>query len=517
LTAEARITGLPLTPSQRLTVIVAALTALFLGALDALIISAAMPTVIAELGGLPLYSWVYSAYFLSRAVSLPIFGKLADLYRCRNLFLASIGIFLLASIAAGCAWNMTSLILARVVQGVGAGGIFALVYIILADVSIPAKRGRTLSTASSVWGIASVLGPTLGGIIVTYGSWRWVFFINLPLGMVSLWGISKHFKDIRPKKDKVSLDLLGVATLSTAILAFLFALLLGGQTHPWISLPIAGLLALSALGLIAFIYTERNAPDPILSIGFFKNRGFAAGNAAVFFSSFAIFSLFAFAPLFIQGVQGRSPMQVGVAMVSLSLGWSLGSIALGQIIDRLGYKSCALAGAVGLIAGCSMTLTFTVQSPLWFSFGAFFVVGTGMGFVALSTLLVVQSWLEAKDLGVATASNQFARTLGGTVGVGVCGSFIAARFSDLSTAVRNSGLLDRLPAHLGQGGLGQVEGLLRPEIQPLISPDLKHMLQEAVMRGTHGVFWTVGVAAVLCLLACLLIPRRAPDKSAKQP
>lgn len=510
---EKRKNGLTLTPSQRLTVILAALTALFLGALDALIISTAMPTIIAELGGLQLYSWVYSAYFLSRAVSLPIFGKLADLYKCRNLFLGCISTFLLASIAAGCAWNMTSLILARVVQGVGAGGIFALVYIILADVSEPAKRGRTLSTASSVWGIASVLGPTLGGVIVTYSSWRWVFFINVPLGVASLWGISRHFTDVRPKKAKVTLDFQGVAALSTAILALLFALLLGGRSHPWSSPPIVGLLTLFLLGLAAFIYIERQAADPILSIGFFKIRGFAAGNAAVFLSSFAIFSLFAFAPLFIQGVQGKSPMQVGIAMVSLSLGWSSGSIILGQFIDRLGHKSCALTGAAALITGCAMTLRFTAQSPLWFSFSAFFVIGAGMGFVALSTLLVVQSWLSSADLGVATASNQFARTLGGTVGVGVCGSFIAARFSSLSAAVRQSGLLDRLPAYLAESGSGQIEGLLRPEIQALISPDLRHMLREAVMQGTRGVFWTVGVAAVLCMLTCLLIPKHPAKNS----
>lgn len=497
-----------LTHSQRLTVIGSALTALFLGALDALIISTAMPTVVAELGGLGLFSWVYSAYFLARAVSLPIFGKLADLYQCRMLFLASIGMFGLASIAAGCAWDMTVLILARVVQGVGAGGIFALVYVILVDVSKPENRGRTLSTASSVWGIASVLGPTLGGIIVTYGSWRWVFLLNVPLSLVCLWGIARYFKDTRPKRENVSLDFMGVATLSTAIIAFLFALLLGGRSHPWSSPLIVGLLALSALGLITFIITERRAPEPILSIGFFKNRGFATGNAAVFLSSFAIFSMFAFAPLFIQGVQGKSPMQVGIVMVSLSLGWSLGSLALGQIIDHLGYKPCALAGGMVLVAGCAMTLTFTSQTMLWFSFGTFFVVGVGMGFVALATLLVVQSWLDVKDLGVATASNQFARTLGGTVGVGVCGSFIAARFADLSSVVRQAGLLSHLPAHLAEAGMGQVEALLRPDIQALIPEDLGRMLREAVTRGTRQVFWTVCGAALLCLLACLQIPRR---------
>jgi EmrB/QacA subfamily drug resistance transporter len=498
-----------LTKNQRLAVIGAALVSLFLGALDALIISAAMPTIVADLGGLQLYSWVYSAYFLARAVSLPIFGKLADLYQCRRLFLASIATFLLASLAAGCAWNMTALILARVIQGLGAGGIFALVYIILADVAIPEKRGRTLSLASSVWGIASVLGPTLGGIIVTYGSWRWVFFLNLPLGMVSLWGIGRYFTDVRPKKKEISLDLQGVATLSTAILALLFALLLGGRSHPWGSPLIMGLIGMAILGLIAFIYTEKKAPDPILSIAFFKNQRFATGNAAVFFCSFAIFSLFAFAPLYIQGVQGKTPLQVGINMVSLSLGWSLGAMALGQVIDRLGHKPCALVGAMGLVAGCGLTLTFTATSPLWFSFTVFFIIGTGMGFVALATLLMVQSCLAVEDLGVATASNQFARTLGGTVGVGVCGSLMATRLAGLGTAMRATGVLDPLPGKPAAGGMDQIEGMLRPEIQASMPPELRHILQETVLRGSHEVFWAVVFAAMLCLLACLLIPRQS--------
>jgi EmrB/QacA subfamily drug resistance transporter len=498
-----------LTRNQRLAVIGAALLALFLGALDALIISAAMPTIVADLGGLHLYSWVYSAYFLSRAVSLPIFGKLADLFKCRMLFLASIGTFLLASVAAGCAWNMTALILARVVQGVGAGGIFALVYIILADVANPEKRGRTLSTASSVWGIASVLGPTLGGIIVSYGSWRWVFFLNLPLGAVSLWGIGRHFTDLRPKKAKVDLDLQGVATLSTAILAFLFAMLLGGRSHPWGSPLIIGLLGAAILGLLVFIYTEKNAPDPILPIAFFGNRGFAAGNAAVFLSSFAIFSLFAFAPLFIQGVQGKSPLQVGTTMVSLSLGWSLGSMALGQVIDRLGYRSCALAGGLVLVAGCALSLTFAAASPLWYSFGAFFIVGAGMGFVALSTLLVVQACLAPKDLGVATASNQFARTLGGTVGVGVCGGFMAARLSGLKAALGNAETLDRFSAQLAAMRTDQIGEMLRPEIQALMPPAVRQFIRDTLFLGARDVFWAVVVAALLCLVTCLLIPRRS--------
>ena len=493
-------------PKQRMAVIVAALLALFLGAMDALVVSAAMPTIVAELGGLHLYSWVYSSYFLARAVSLPIFGKLADLYKTRNIFLAAIGLFTLSSVAAGFAFNMLSLIIARAFQGIGAGAIFALVYIVLADVSPPQSRGRTLSFASSVWGIASVLGPTLGGFIVSYFSWRWIFFINIPLGLVSLWGIGAYLLDVRPKKDKVSMDFAGVASLSTAVLAFLFAFLLGGRNYAWTSLLIIGLLTLSLVCIIAFIAIEHRAKDPILSIAFFRIRGFSTGNAAVFLSSFAIFSMFAFAPLFIQGAQGRSPMVVGVTMLSLSLGWSLGALVLGQFIDRVGRKGTAVAGALCLMAGCALNLTFTPATSAYSVFFNFFVIGIGMGWVALSTLLVVQSCLDEKDLGVATSSNQFARTLGGAVGVGICGSFIAARFSNLFESVRTSDLMRHLPGRMGEGGIGQIESLLHPEAQAAMPDALRNAVQDGVMGGVVGVFWTVTVAAGFCILLCLLIP-----------
>ncbi len=495
-----------ISPTQRWAVIVAALLALFLGAMDALVVSAAMPTVVAELGGLHLYSWVYSSYFLARAVSLPIFGKLADLYKNRNLLIIAIGIFIISSVAAGLAFSMIALIVARAFQGIGAGAIFALVYVVLADVSPPHSRGRTLSFASSVWGIASVLGPTLGGFIVAYFSWRWIFFINIPLGLVSLWGIGAYLVDVRAKKDRVSMDIAGVASLSIAVLAFLFAFLLGGRNYAWSSSLIIGLLIFSVASIIAFVAIEHRAKDPVLSIDFFRIRGFSTGNAAVFLSSFAIFSMFAFAPLFIQGAQGRSPMIVGVTMLSLSLGWSLGALALGQFVDRVGRKGTAVAGAVCLMAGCAVNLTFTPATSVYYIFFNFFVIGIGMGWVALSTLLVVQSCLDEKDLGVATSSNQFARTLGGAVGVSICGSFIAGRFSNLFESVRTSNLVRHLPGQMGEAGFGQTESLLHPEAQATMPDALRHMVQDAVMGGVSGVFWTVTVAAGFCILICLLVP-----------
>lgn len=496
-------------PRERNLIIGAALLALFLGALDALVMSAAMPTIVADLGGLQLYSWVYSAYFLARAVSLPIFGKLADLYNTKRLFLFSIGLFLLASVAAGAAPDMQVLVAARIFQGIGAGGNFALVYIVLADIASPANRGRTQSLASSIWGIASVLGPTLGGVIVTYFSWRWIFFINVPLGLLSLAGIGFWLRELRAKRRQVDLDFAGVATLTTTILALLSAFLLGGRTYPWASAPIAGLLLLTVLSGVGFYFVEKRARDPILSIRFFAIRGFSVGNGAVFLSSFAIFSLFAYAPLFIQGALGQSPMQVGAAMLSLSLGWSAGSLFLGQVVHRLGHKAAAVLGAVLLAAGCGLTLGFDAGTGMAACFWVFLLVGLGMGFVTLATLLVVQGSVGLEDLGVATASNQFARTLGGTVGVGISGSFVAAKMS-AAAAQWEAGGTARFSAAVRESLADHSESLLRPEIQALLPPEMRQQLVQAVVDGVGWVFVTVLVASLLCLALCLLLPGRQP-------
>jgi MFS family permease len=346
----------------------------------------------------------------------------------------------------------------------------------------------------------------LGGFVVTYFSWRWIFFINIPLGLFSLWGIRAYVVELRVKKDKVTMDIAGIASLSIAILAFLFVFLLGGRNYDWSSSLIIGLLMLSGVSILAFSAIEHRAKDPFLSIKFFRLRGFSTGNLAAFLSSFAIFSMFAYAPLFLQGAQTRSPMEVGVAMLSLSLGWSLGALVLGQFIDRIGRKGTAVAGAVCLMAGCAVTLTFTPASSIYCIFIDLFLIGIGMGWVALSTLMVVQSCLDEKDLGVATSSNQFARTLGGAVGVGICGSFIAARFSHLLESMRTSGLMGHIPTRLNEAGFGQVESLLQPEVQATMPEALRDMVQNAVVEGVTGVFWTVSVAAGFCLLLCLLMP-----------
>ena len=237
----------PITPRRRILIISAALLALFLGALDALVMAAAMPTMVSELGGLHLYSWVYSIYLLSRAVSLPIFGKLADILRTKALYLAALALFVIGSLAAGFAETMEFLIACRALQGIGAGGSFALVYVVLTDISSPETRAKTLSLGSFIWGLASVLGPSLGAFIVAHFSWRWIFLVNVPLGALSMAGVAFCLIETREKKKGVVIDYAGALSLSVTVLGLLTMFLVGGQIHDWTSTHVA------ALGLITVI------------------------------------------------------------------------------------------------------------------------------------------------------------------------------------------------------------------------------------------------------------------------
>jgi EmrB/QacA subfamily drug resistance transporter len=498
------------TGAARTWIVGAALVALFLGAVDALVMSAAMPTIVAELGGLAYYSWVYSAYFLSRAVFLPIFGKLADVYPSRPIILFAIALFSIASLLAGLSPSMGLLVVWRTFQGIGAGGIFALSYIALADISPPDQRGKTMSLASAIWGLASVVGPTLGATVVTYLNWRWIFFMNLPLGMLSMWGIGRFLQEIRTKRGSVRLDWAGLVSMTVCILALMVAFLLAGRSYRWFSRPVAGLLAVSILGAIAFYWAEKRAHDPVLPLNRLMQRDFGLGNLSVFFSSFTIFSLFAYAPLFIQAGQGRSAMQVGMAMLSLSFGWSMGSMFLGRFVDRSGKRATALTGGVLLVAGSGGTLLITAQTGMLVQTILFLLVGVGMGFVTLSTLLVVQISVPPTDLGMATGTHQYARTLGGTVGVGVCGGLVTGRIATTVAGVAHGG-----------GGIGQdrllqqiadnPEILLKPDIEQMLPESALTVLREAVIAGVDSVFLTALVAALACLLVVAILPGRRLD------
>ncbi len=491
-----------LTSRERNFTIVAALLTLFLGSLDALIMSAAMPTIVSDLGGLELYAWVYSSYFLSRAVSLPVFGKLADLYSSKKLFLFAISLFLLASIGAGLAHSMAFLVFCRVFQGVGCGASFALVYIVLSDVAPAKQRAKTLSLAASVWGISSVLGPSLGGFIVTYFSWRWIFLINVPIGILCLAGIGLFFKESRRKKKNISVDFLGLTVFSGFILTLLTIFITGGREVAWYSREMFLLCTATILLGCVFYFVERKATDPLLDLRFFRNRVFALGNAAIFLSSVTIFALFAYAPLYIQGALALSPTQVGLAMVSLSLGWSLGSFVLGRLPGEGGGKTGAIVGSVMLLSGSLLTLRFQLSTSMTECFFVFLIIGIGIGFVSLSTLILVQSSVSEENLGVVTSLHQFGRSLGATIGVGICGGLVTSRlFDSLEKALAN------IPAELLTQLRKGTEILLRPEFQDKIPLHVVDTVRNSVLTGIISVFWVSITASFLCLLCCLFLPK----------
>ncbi len=495
-----------ISPTQRYWIIGATLLTLFLGALDALVMSAAMPTIVSDLGGVNLYSWVFSAYLLSRAVSLPLFGKLADLFSNKILYGVAIGLFVLGSVFCGLSQTMIQLILSRVLQGIGAGGNFALVYIVLSDISSPEKRGKTMSMASFIWGLASLSGPTIGGVIVTYFSWRWIFFFNVPLGGLALVGIFLYLVETRPKRKQVHIDYYGILTLSGAILSLLSACLLAGRGDQWTSPRVLGLLAACAGFSVALYHAEKRSPEPILALDFFKTRAFSVGNGASFLSSFAIFSLFAFSPLFIQGALGKTPMQLGLAMLGLSFGWSVGALFCGQVVHLLRKKPFALTGAVLMVMGCALTVRFSTSTSLLECAVVFGIIGLGMGFVSIPTLLIVQDSLDIADLGVATASHQFARTLGGTVGIGIAGSIVTAKLAANMDGLVNAGVLAKIPPVLKERLEHGLENLFRPEVQALVPPEIKPVLMDAMVQGVSRVFWVALATSVITFLLCWLLP-----------
>ncbi len=503
-----RVVDTDISPQIRVMIVTAALLAVFLGALDALIVSTAMPTIASSLGGLELYSWVFSGYMLTRTIALPIFGKLSDMYSTKKLFAVSMGLFIVSSLSAGIVSTMPQLIVLRTLQGFAAGGTFAVSYIVIADVSPPGKRGKMMGFISFVWGIASVLGPVLGGVIVTYLDWTWIFYINVPTGGAALLAVLVHFREFREKRAAASIDYLGAVTLSAAVLALLFAALLGGKEYTWDSPEIAGLILLGGVLGGAFVFAESRAEDPILRLGLMRNRGFVFSSAIVFFCSFAIFSLIAFIPLFVQGALAMKASDVSIAMIPLSLGWSAGGLTGGNLMNRPGPKSVCVAGSLLICTGIAVALSFSSKTNLVSCCAVFAGVGVGMGFIFIATLIKAQNSLPKADRGVATSSQQFALNLGGTIGVGISGGILLTR--TMETLKDKASASPELPAMIPSASemSRHIQELLNPEFHSSFSPEVIQALKDSVASGVIAVFWTALAVSVLSVVLSLAMPGR---------
>jgi EmrB/QacA subfamily drug resistance transporter len=376
-----------------------------------------MPTVIATLGGLAHYSWVFSAYLLTSTASVPIWGRLSDLYGRRRMYLIGVAVFLVGSVMSGAATNMTGLIVARALQGLGAGAIIPLSMTIIGELYALAERARTQALFSGVWGVASIAGPLVGGYVTDALSWRWVFYLNVPFSLFCLGVIALAYPPSRGAKP-VRVDWLGATLLFLGVSTLLLALGDGtGPTMLWV------IVTVVLLGW--FVVVERRAPEPILPIDLLRHPVMARTIGVVFLVGFALFGAIAFIPLFVQVVLAGSATQAGQVLTPLFLGWVIMSVVSARATVRLGYRVVSITGSVLITCGFGGLVLLGPESPRWVLLTSCFVTGAGMGLQMLSLLLAVQHGIDRSRLGIATSLNQFSRSVGAAVGVSVMGALLA--------------------------------------------------------------------------------------------
>ena len=404
------------------------MTGLLLGAMDQTIVATAGPTIISDLGGLSLYAWVFSAYILAQTIAFPIFGKLSDLYGRRRFFILGLLIFMGGSIASGAAQNIDELILFRAIQGLGGGAFFPIALSIAGVAFPPEQRGRITGIFSSVFGIASVLGPSVGTYIVDVINWRWVFYINLPLGIASIALLLVGLKESRSSA-KPKLDWIGIATLAAWIALLDLGFLNGGSTYPWYSWQEAAFFGGAAALFAAFIAAERKASEPVLPLNFFRNRNISSSSAVSFLRGLMLLAVISFVPLFVQAGLGMTINQSSQILDAFLLPMIAGAILGGGLVTRVSYRSIVVAGLSLAVVGMYL-MTLLNSTAGWLQMcEAVAVTGLGVGTTFSATFLAIQNSAPRSQIGVASSLAQFMGNLGGTIGLAIMGTLQANTFA----------------------------------------------------------------------------------------
>lgn len=476
---------------QLLLTFLGLLMAVLLAALDQTIVATALPSIVGDLNGLDRISWVVTAYVLAATVGLPVYGKLGDLYGRKRIFLVAVVVFLLGSVLSGAAQDMTQLIVFRALQGLGGGGLLIGAQAIIADLVSPRERGRYMGVIGAAFGLASVSGPLLGGFLTDLVSWRWVFYINLPLGLVTLVFIPRFLHLPHVPRGRVRLDVLGTALLALGSVAFVLLTTWAGTAYAWSSPRILGLSgAVLVLGVL-FVLVERRAPEPIVPLHLFRVRNFVVPTAAAVGTGVIMFATITYLPTYLQMVDGASATRAGLMMIPVTAGMLVGTIGTGRRIARTGrYKHWPVLGSAVMAAGLVLLSLIDGTTPYVLTAAGMAVTGFGIGCLLQNLVLIVQNAVPPSEVGTATSSSNFFRQLGASFGIAVFGSVFVARLDD-ALAGRAVPSLD--------------VDALSPQVLAALPVPVQDAVAQAFAQSLPPIFlWGLPVAAG-CLVLSLLI------------
>jgi EmrB/QacA subfamily drug resistance transporter len=470
---------------RRGMVLMAALIATFMAAVESSIIATAMPTIVGDLGGFRLFSWVFAAYLLTMAVTVPIYGRLADIYGRKRVFIVGTGIFLVGTTLCGFARTMVMLVVFRAVQGIGAGAIQPIASTVIGDIYTPAERARVQGYLSSVFGVSAIIGPALGAFIVEHVTWALVFWVNLPIGAASIAMFAVYLPE-RIERRQHRIDYLGAVLLIVGIGAPMLALV---QARSLDASSIASLVGLGLATLLALFVHEARAPEPMVPFRLWRNRVVALANFGIFGTGSTMMAVSAFLPTYVQGVMGRGPAVAGLVLGCMSVSWMFASFAAGRLMIRTSYRLAAALGGVALAVGAAMLTQLQPSSGIVWPAAGSLVMGIGMGACNTAFLVSIQASVGWHERGVATGSNMFMRVIGQSFGAALGG------------AILNFGVFRRVP-----DAADAVNRLLEPALRHSLGPGEIARLSDAVAASLHEVYWVATLTAVLTFVVAACFP-----------
>jgi EmrB/QacA subfamily drug resistance transporter len=462
--------------SERGPVLLAVMLSTGLVAIDATILAAAVPAVVGDIGGLTQFPWLFSIYVLTQAISIPVYSKLADISGRKRALLVGIAVFLAGSLLCGAAWSMGSLIAFRALQGIGAGAIQPIGMTIIGDIYSVAERATVQGYVAGVWAVASLVGPTLGGVFAEFASWRWIFFVNLPLGLAAAWMLWRRFHEpARETRTRQPFDVLGTVLLLVGTVALLVGLLEGGVLWSWGSLPSVGLFVAAAVLLGLFAVVERRTSAPVLPLWLAKNRAVASAMLVSLVVGVLLLGLTSYVPLYAQGVLGTGAVVAGFTLAAMTIGWPIAAATSGRLYLRIGFRTTMVVGAVVSVVGAGLLLSVSEHSSPWRLALPCFVLGLGFGFATSPSVVAAQASVGWGERGVATGATIFARSIGSAVGVAAFG------------AIANSVVRSRL------GGA---------------TTDLEHLDPSVLGPAVDAVFLAAAIVSLFLIAAVVVMPKK---------